>query len=232
VCQDRGVSHSARPPRRDRGGAQRGGPRRPGAGGGEGARDHADHGRRRGAVRRPRRGARAAGLVLADGYPGLARRPGDARGGGMSAAERGAGPAPGRTLGQLAQWAGGDLVVREVPADAAAREALLRTVVHGATLDTREIRPGMLFVPLPGSRTDGHAFLDEAFERGAAAALCARAVHPRVEGLSLGPLVLVDDVTAALQKLATRVRERWAGWVIAVTGSAGKTTTKELVSAV
>jgi UDP-N-acetylmuramoyl-tripeptide--D-alanyl-D-alanine ligase len=62
--------------------------------------------------------------------------------------------------------------------------------------------------------------------------LCSRSVHPRVEGLPLGPLVVVDDVTVAVQKLATRVRDRWAGWVIAVTGSAGKTTTKELVSAV
>ena len=143
-----------------------------------------------------------------------------------------AGSVAGVTLVELAQWSGGDLVVREVAGDANAREALLRTRVHGATLDTRTVKPGMLFVPLPGSRTDGHAFLDEAFARGAGAALCARAIHPRIAHLPLGPLVLVDDVTAALQKLATRVRDRWAGWVIAVTGSAGKTTTKELVSAV
>jgi len=138
----------------------------------------------------------------------------------------------GVTLVELAQWAGGDLVVREVPGDANAREALLRSRVHGATLDTRALEPGMLFVPLPGTRTDGHAFLDEAFERGAGAALCARSVYPRVQEATLGPLVLVDDVTAALQRLSTRVRDRWAGWVLAVTGSAGKTTTKELVSAV
>jgi len=143
-----------------------------------------------------------------------------------------AGSVAGVTLVELAQWAGGDLVVREVPGDARAREALLQTIVHGGTLDTRALKPGMLFVPLPGSRTDGHAFLDEAFERGAAAALCARSVYPRIQHLALGPLVLVDDVTAGLQKLATRVRDRWGGWVLAVTGSAGKTTTKELVSAV
>jgi UDP-N-acetylmuramoyl-tripeptide--D-alanyl-D-alanine ligase len=136
------------------------------------------------------------------------------------------------TLVELAQWAGGDLVVRDVPGDANAREALLRARVHGATLDTRAITPGMLFVPLPGSRSDGHAFLDEAFERGAAAALCTRTVYPRIQQLPLGPLVLVDDVTAAVQRLATRVRDRWAGWAIAITGSAGKTTTKELVAAV
>src|SRR5262249_49771341 len=111
-------------------------------------------------------------------------------------------------------------------------EALLASGVTGATLDTRALRPGMLFVPLPGSRTDGHAFLDEAFARGAAAALCARAVHPTIAHLPLGPLVLVDDVTAALQRLASKLRDTWPGWLVAVTGSAGKTTTKELVAAV
>lgn len=134
------------------------------------------------------------------------------------------------TLVQLAQWAGGDLYVRDVPPDATAREALLASRVSGATLDTRAIEPGMLFVPLPGTRTDGHAFLDEAFERGAGAALCARAVHPRIADLPLGPLVIVEDVTAGLQRLASKLREMWGGWEIAVTGSAGKTTTKELVA--
>jgi UDP-N-acetylmuramoyl-tripeptide--D-alanyl-D-alanine ligase len=135
------------------------------------------------------------------------------------------------TLVQLAQWAGGDLVVREVPGDAAAREALLKSGITGATLDTRQVQPGMLFVPLPGARTDGHLFLDEAFARGAGAALCARAVHPHIAHLPLGPLVLVDDVTKGLQKLATKLRELWPGWLVGVTGSAGKTTTKELVAA-
>ena len=141
------------------------------------------------------------------------------------------GPRPAHvTLVQLAQWAAGDLVVNDVPADATAREALLRDGVSGATLDTRAIEPGMLFVPLPGSRTDGHAYMDEAFARGAGAALCARAVHARIAELPLGPLVLVEDVTAALQRLAGRLRELWPGWMVAVTGSAGKTTTKELVA--
>jgi UDP-N-acetylmuramoyl-tripeptide--D-alanyl-D-alanine ligase len=139
--------------------------------------------------------------------------------------------APLVTLVQLAQWAGGDLVVREVPEGAAAREALLKSGITGAAIDTRALERGMLFVPLPGSRTDGHAFLDEAFARGAGAALCARSVHPRIAQLPLGPLVLVDDVTAAFQRLSTKLRELWPGWLLAVTGSAGKTTTKELVAA-
>ncbi|HTR97932.1 MAG TPA: UDP-N-acetylmuramoyl-tripeptide--D-alanyl-D-alanine ligase [Candidatus Acidoferrales bacterium] len=137
---------------------------------------------------------------------------------------------PAITLVELAQWAGGDLVVARVPEGASAREAFLRGGVTGASIDTRTLEPGMLFVPLPGSHVDGHAFLDEAFARGAAAALCARAAHPRIAALGLGPLVLVDDVTAALQRLALRHRERWSGLLLGVTGSAGKTTTKELVA--
>jgi UDP-N-acetylmuramoyl-tripeptide--D-alanyl-D-alanine ligase len=138
---------------------------------------------------------------------------------------------PDITLVELAQWAGGDLVVRHVPGGAAAREEFLRSGVTGASIDTRALERGMLFVPLPGSRVDGHAYLDEAFENGAAAALCARAALPGLAGLELGPLVVVEDVTAALQRLAARRRQRWPGLVVGVTGSAGKTTTKELVAA-
>lgn len=134
------------------------------------------------------------------------------------------------TLVQLAQWAQGDLIVKQISEDPIAREALLRSGVTGATLDTRTVLPGMLFVPLPGSRADGHAFLDEAFERGAGAALCARAIHPHIAHHELGPLVLVDDVTVGLQRLAGKLREFWPGLVVAVTGSVGKTTTKELVA--
>ncbi|TMQ68097.1 MAG: UDP-N-acetylmuramoyl-tripeptide--D-alanyl-D-alanine ligase [Candidatus Eisenbacteria bacterium] len=139
--------------------------------------------------------------------------------------------APGFTLRSLARAAEGDLVVRDVPRDATAREALLERGVEGASIDTRTIAPGELFVPLPGSRVDGHAFLDAAFARGAAAALCARAAYAEWAGKEPGPLVVVDDVTAALQRLAHRHREVWPGLLMGLTGSAGKTTTKELVAA-
>ncbi len=135
------------------------------------------------------------------------------------------------TLVQLAQWAQGDLVVREAPRDPQAREALLASGITGATLDSRAIVPGMLFVPLPGLNVDGHAFLDEAFAKGAGAALCRRDVHPRIADVPLGPLIVVPDVTVALQKIAGRLRGLWPGLVIGVTGSAGKTTTKELLAA-
>ncbi len=140
--------------------------------------------------------------------------------------------APFLSLPQLAQMAGGDLVVRAVPQEPAAREAWLRSGIGGVSIDTRTLEPGDLFVPLPGSRADGHAFIEEAFRRGAAAALCAREHHAALAGREPGPLVVVEDVTAALMRLARRHRETWPGLMLCVTGSAGKTTTKDLVAAV
>jgi len=135
------------------------------------------------------------------------------------------------TLPLLARMTEGDLVVREVPRDPSAREALLRRTVHGARIDSRAIQPDELFVPLRGAHADGHDFLAAAFERGAGAALCDREHYPRWAGHEPGPLVLVDDVTAALQRLAQRYREQWSGLLLGLTGSVGKTTTKELVAA-
>ena len=132
---------------------------------------------------------------------------------------------------ELARLASGDLMVREIPSSPAAREEFLRSGVSGVSIDSRTLERGDLFVPLPGSHTDGHAFLDTAFARGAAAALCDRTRYAGLAGHEPGPLVVVEDVTAALQRLARAHRERWPGWLIGVTGSAGKTTTKDLVAA-
>ena len=136
------------------------------------------------------------------------------------------------TFPQLAQMAGGDLVVRDVPGDPTAREAWLRNGVDGVAIDSRTIGRGQLFVPLRGLRDDGHRFLADAFQRGAAAALCARSAYAEWSGREPGPLVLVDDVTAALQRLARRFRESWHGLLIGITGSAGKSTTRDFVAAV
>ncbi len=135
------------------------------------------------------------------------------------------------TLPQVAQMAGGDLRVRSVPGEAAAREAWLKSGIAGASIDTRTLEPGDLFVPLPGRQTDGHAFLEPAFQRGAAAALCGREPYAALEGREPGPLIVVDDVTAALMRLGRRYREGWPGFLLGITGSAGKTTTKDLVAA-
>jgi UDP-N-acetylmuramoyl-tripeptide--D-alanyl-D-alanine ligase len=142
-----------------------------------------------------------------------------------------AAPASALTLTRLAQLAGGDLVVREVPSAPAAREALLSAPVDGASLDTRALAPGRLFVPLPGRHADGHDFLEEAFRRGAGVALCERGRWEAMRGREPGPLVVVDDVTEALARLAHGYRSSWTGLLLCVTGSTGKTTTRDLVAA-
>lgn len=92
-------------------------------------------------------------------------------------------------------------------------------LVNGIHIDSRDVEPGCLFVALKGETTDGHAFLDKAFENGAAAALVSQSVKY--------PHVNVADSLLGLQKLAAAARARMNGPVIAVTGSVGKTGVKE-----
>jgi UDP-N-acetylmuramoyl-tripeptide--D-alanyl-D-alanine ligase len=96
--------------------------------------------------------------------------------------------------------------------------------------DSRRLAPGQLFVPLVGERFDGHRFLAEAAGIGAQGALVQR---DRASELPVGlPCWLVDDTLAAYQELAWLWRRELAAPVVAVTGSAGKTTTRELIRAV
>ena len=96
--------------------------------------------------------------------------------------------------------------------------------------DSRQLRPGSLFVPLVGERFDGHGFLAEAARLGAQAALVQR---DRAQLVPAGLACwLVDDTLAAYQELGLLWRRQLAAPVIAVTGSAGKTTTRELIRAV
>ena len=101
--------------------------------------------------------------------------------------------------------------------------ASARFEVTGVTFDSREVGPGDLFVAMPGSVHDGHKFVDAAFAAGAAGAIVAQPVS--------GPHVLVDDTFAALQALGRASRERTAATIIGVTGSVGKTSTKEALYA-
>ena len=95
----------------------------------------------------------------------------------------------------------------------------------GVSIDTRTLRPGDLFVALQDVR-DGHDFVGAALEKGAAAALVSR----KPEGVSPdAPLLIVDDVLGALEKMGRAARVRTDAQVIAVTGSAGKTSTKEML---
>ena len=95
--------------------------------------------------------------------------------------------------------------------------------VSGVTFDSREVDAGDLFVAMPGSVADGHQFVAGAFAAGAAAALVSQPID--------GPHVLVSDVAQALIDLAIAARARMDGTVIGVTGSVGKTSTKEALFA-
>jgi UDP-N-acetylmuramoyl-tripeptide--D-alanyl-D-alanine ligase len=97
----------------------------------------------------------------------------------------------------------------------------------GVSIDSRTIAPGALFFAIKGPRFDGHDFLADAAERGARAAVVERAT-PAPAGLAL---VRVADTTRALTDLARQVRRRAGLPVVAVTGSLGKTTTKDMTAA-
>jgi len=100
--------------------------------------------------------------------------------------------------------------------------------VNGISIDTRSIAKGDLFVALNAAR-DGHDFVAQALEKGAGAALVSRVP----EGVSDGaPLLLVDDVLAALEDLGRAGRARFKGRLVAITGSVGKTSTKEMLRTV
>jgi len=101
-------------------------------------------------------------------------------------------------------------------------------VVNGYSIDSRTVGPGQLFFAVKGERLDGHDFVEQALEKGAAAAVVRSDQAARYQGVTR--LLAVEDTLVALQTLATAVRKRWGKPLIAVTGSAGKTTTKEAIA--
>lgn len=103
-------------------------------------------------------------------------------------------------------------------------------VITGVSTDSRTIREGELFVALRGSNHDGHKFLAEAFAAGAVAAIVARDAN--VEPVKTMPLLVVPDTTRALGELARYYRRRFSIPVIAIGGSNGKTTTKDMIASV
>jgi UDP-N-acetylmuramoyl-tripeptide--D-alanyl-D-alanine ligase len=107
----------------------------------------------------------------------------------------------------------------------------LDTAVTGVSIDSRTCRPGDAFFAIRGAHQDGHAFVGHARMRGAACAVTTR-IPAGLGAEGDFPVVLVDDTTAALQRLGAAHRRCFAIPVVAVTGSNGKTTTKELVATV
>jgi len=126
------------------------------------------------------------------------------------------------TLEQIARWSAADGV--------RGGDAVTAT---GYSIDSRTLRPGDLFFAIRGERFDGHDFVAAALERGACAAVIGRDRAAGLqESVAKHPLLATDDPLATLQRLASAVRRHWGKRVIGITGSAGKTTTKEAVAAV
>ena len=102
-------------------------------------------------------------------------------------------------------------------------------LITGVTTDSRAVSAGQLFIPLTGERFDGHAYIDVALTAGAAGCLTARTPETLLPGKAY---VQVADTRLALAALAAWYRSRFDLPVVQITGSAGKTTTKEMVAAV
>lgn len=135
------------------------------------------------------------------------------------------------TLEQAAQWM------------AAAPQAgcSLSGVATGYSIDSRTLQPGDLFFAIRGERFDGHDFVAAALERGAVAAVVSQPTPSGQNKAGQGwgtqsssdrPVLVVEDTLAALQRLAAKVRRQWGRRIVGITGSAGKTTTKEAAAAV
>ncbi len=99
--------------------------------------------------------------------------------------------------------------------------------VDGIVIDSRKVESGFLFVAVKGARVDGHSFIPTAFAKGAAAVLCEQAPeHPA------GPYILVDSCLEAIKKIAEYYRSTLTIPVIGISGSVGKTSTKEMIAAI
>src|SRR5215469_1014314 len=103
--------------------------------------------------------------------------------------------------------------------------------VAGVSIDSRTIRAGELFIAIHGPRHDGHDHVDAALERGAVAAVVAEAQLGRYRDQVGARCIRVADTFDALKQLSRAVREAWGGKIAGITGSVGKTTTKEMLAA-
>lgn len=125
---------------------------------------------------------------------------------------------PVMTVREVASACGGRLIATE--------EEASRQVVGGVT-DNRKIEEGNLFFAIVGSRVDAHAFIPQAFAAGAAAVVCEREIEQ-----CAGPLIIVEKTELALAKIAAYYRSLLTIPVIGITGSVGKTSTKEMIASI
>ncbi|WP_412521458.1 UDP-N-acetylmuramoyl-tripeptide--D-alanyl-D-alanine ligase [Staphylococcus simulans] len=123
------------------------------------------------------------------------------------------------TLKQIKDW---------IPCDI--DDNYLDHTIKGVSIDSRKIDKGNLFVPFKGENTDGHRFVQQALEDGAGAVFYQNDVKP--EEPVKGPVIWVDDTLLALQELAKAYLQHVQPKVVAVTGSNGKTTTKDMIESV
>jgi UDP-N-acetylmuramoyl-tripeptide--D-alanyl-D-alanine ligase len=122
------------------------------------------------------------------------------------------------TLGRIAEVCGGTYT---------GAEDKKNTEITGAVTDSRQVEEGFLFIPIKGERVDGHKFIPDVFAKGARAVLSEHVLpHPA------GPYILVDSCPAAMQKLAAAHRRALDIKVVGITGSVGKTSTKEMIASV
>ena len=129
------------------------------------------------------------------------------------------------SLSEILEWTGGQLVNFD----------LLTSDVffEGVCTDTRSLEKGNLFIALRGANHDGHTFLEKAVAAGAAGLVIDINAEPVdvKAGLFSGPVIAVEDTLKALQDIAAGYRKTLPGRVIAITGSVGKTSTRQMVAA-
>ena len=108
-------------------------------------------------------------------------------------------------------------------------DALAR--LAGVSIDSRTLRAGELFIAIHGPSHDGHDYVADVFEKGAVAAVVAEALVSRYPGWLQDRCITVADTLSALHSLARAVRQEWGKKICGITGSVGKTTTKEILAA-
>ena len=128
-------------------------------------------------------------------------------------------------IADLAAAAGGEIIRPRSDAGGERRDGRGPDVVRGASIDSRSLTHGELFVAVPAER-DGHDFVAAAARLGAAAALVSRPVDADIVQ------IVVDDTVAALGAMGGLARERLDGPVVGITGSVGKTSTKDLLASI